>query len=80
MGEDEQLDAVDAEFVEARGKRCRFRAGVDERDRTAAADHRGVALPDVAQRELPVGRPAEVGDDAGARQGGEVRHERDHDE
>ena len=33
VGEDEQLDAVDAELVEARRQRRRLRAGVDERDR-----------------------------------------------
>ena len=80
MGEHQQVDAVDAELVEAVLRAARVRPGVDRaRSSPCAADEHGVALADVAQRELPVGGPRDVVDHAASRRAlREVADERDH--
>jgi hypothetical protein len=55
VGEHEEIDAVDAQAVETGGERLGLGTNVDEGDEPRAPHEHGVALADVARRELPVG-------------------------
>ncbi len=59
VGQHEQRDSADAEPVEAGGGRLGGATDVDHRDRTAVADHQGIALPDIARSDLPARRESE---------------------
>ncbi|MBE7162964.1 MAG: hypothetical protein INR72_17120 [Williamsia herbipolensis] len=58
VGEDEQVDAVDGEHPEARLEHLRLVADVHQSDRPGAPHEHGIALPDVARRDRPIGRDA----------------------
>jgi len=64
--EHEQPDAIDAGELEAAPERRRLRAGVDEHRAPAGPEQHGVALPDVAGHDEPVGRSQQPGQHPGA--------------
>ena len=59
VAEHEQVDARDAEVIEAGRERLGIRPRVDERHHVGAAHEHRVALPDVAGGDLPVGGSCE---------------------
>jgi len=69
VGEDEQVDAVDAERAEALLDQLGIGPGIDQRGLGRAAHENGVSLPDVALGVLPVLGAREPGSNrrAGAR-------------
>jgi hypothetical protein len=67
--EDEQVDLVDPEQVEAGAQPRGLVAGVDERRPARAADDCRVPLPDVAHRDRPSRRYGRPGDDVRHRDG-----------
>ena len=56
VGEYEQVDAIDAQFVEAVAKQFRVAPRVDQRDLPETPHQHRIALADVAGRDLPVPR------------------------
>ncbi|NYH00344.1 hypothetical protein BJ979_002969 [Schumannella luteola] len=71
--EHDEGEPVDAEIGQAVGEQLGVRAGVDERDLVVAAQQGGIALPDVAERDTPVGRAADSPRDRGAADAGHGR-------
>lgn len=57
--EDERVDAVDPQPVEAGCRELGVPPGVDHRDRAAVTEEEGVALPHIAGGDLPVGGDGE---------------------
>jgi hypothetical protein len=79
VGQDEQVDPVDAEQVEARRQAVGIVPGVDEGDRPAGtvADEDRITLPHVARRDGPVRWESPAQDEHRHRRAGDADHHDD---